>query len=122
MPDNPPPSLQTPCPEDAQPQAPPRKERRAVPRESTGTPPHIAENTESPEPIAPIAPHMAEKEPVTEAEFVTVNSPKGKTTIIFERVPGKAAHATVVEENTDAPETRRERRKRRRAERKSRML
>ena len=89
---------------DLCPQQPPR-ERRRVPRESTGAPPHVAEKPRNPEPIAPIAPHMAEAEPVKEAEFVTVRSPRGKkTTIVVERTPGKATHATVVDENPQVPE------------------
>jgi hypothetical protein len=125
VPDNPPPPPQTtPCPEEAQPRPHHHhKERRVLPRESTpATPPHTAENASEPDPNVPIAPHMAEPEPVTEAEFVTVKSPKGKTTIFVERAPGKAAHATVVGENNDPPETKGDRRRRKRAERKSRMI
>lgn len=100
------------------------QDRRRVSRESTGTPPHVAEKPCNPEPIAPVAPHMAETEPERRAEIVTVRSSRGKTTIVVERVPGKATHATVIDEHAqpiDSPQhlpqqpIRRRRRRRRRA-------
>jgi NADH-quinone oxidoreductase subunit C len=80
-----------------------RKERRMVQRErTTVTPPHGPDNDDT-SAAASIAPHLPEHEPVTEAEFVTIESADGKSTIVVERKPGCATHATIVGEGTDDP-------------------
>lgn len=54
------------------------------------------------EPVKPVttrgAPHLAEKESYTTAEVVTVETPGGKSTVVVEKEPGHAPHATVVDE------------------------
>jgi NADH-quinone oxidoreductase B subunit len=87
--------------------AKPRCERRQCPRDVPPPPVDIEElhDTALPSnaPAAPPVPHMAEAEPVTEAEFVTVNTPKGRSTVVVERAPGHATQATVVDERNKEP-------------------
>ncbi|HYG73652.1 MAG TPA: NADH-quinone oxidoreductase subunit C, partial [Planctomycetota bacterium] len=62
-------------------------------------PAHVAEpeNFATPAAIG-AAPHMAEREPMTSAEMMTVDSPEGRSTVLVERTPGHGTHATVVDE------------------------
>lgn len=58
-------------------------------------PAHVAE----PEPqTIRGAPHLAEKEPLTSAEMVTVDSDKRRLTVLVERTPKHGTQATVVDE------------------------
>ena len=67
---------------------------------------HVAEKENKLPPVTTkAAPHLAEKEAYTTAEVVTVESDKGKSTIVVEQKPGKAAHATVVDEKPSEPST-----------------
>jgi hypothetical protein len=90
----------TPTPQTPAPETPhkPRHERRTLPRHAAPQPAHIGESASDAPPV-PTAPHMAEPEPVVEAEVVTKRTRTGKTTMIVERSPGHATHVTIVEEN-----------------------